>query len=288
MIKIFAILVAGTAAGFVAGSMTSSPAPQTAVSADAADYFDASAPVSERIAVLEQTVAAERDARLVLEEQITMLLEEIDRIDAEGPSVIAGDISTLVAERTRNEERAAAAATRREARRSMSDRERQVSRLTDGGFTPDRANAILDRTSELQWEIMQAQYQARSEGRRLDWGSLDANPNWRLRQELGDDEYARYLQAMGQPTSVRIESVYDSSPASRVGLQPGDEVLSYNGTRVFSTMELRSFATGGESSDDAVIEVLRNGATMQLTVPAGPMGVQVAGSRGTISTWRSN
>ncbi len=293
MIKVLGLLAAGLTAGlaggYLVGAGTSDAPPAAPASATpVATYFDESAPIDERLLALERTVAAEREARLVLEEQITLLLEDIDRIDASGPAIIAGEISELVAGREEAAEREAARSERRSARRSGSVRERQLSMLTDAGFAQNRAEAILDRSSELQWEAMQAQFEARSEGRSYNWADLETNPNWRLRQELGDDSYQQYLEAMGQPTEVTIQSVYESSPAARIGLEAGDRVLAYNGTRVFNTMELRALSAGQPAGGDAVIEVLRNGNRMQLSIPTGPMGVQVNGSRGTISTWRGN
>ena len=289
MIKILGVLAAGLAGGYLIGAAIAEAPPAAESSlTPVATYFDESAPVAERLQALERTVAAERDARLVLEEQIMLLLEEIDRIDADGPAVISGEISELVASREQTAEQDAARRERRTARRSGNVRDRQLGMLTDAGFAPNRAESILDRSSELQWEAMQAQFDARSEGRSYNWADLETNPNWRLRQELGDDDYQRFLEAMGQGTDVTIQNVYESSPAARIGLQAGDQVLPYNGTRVFNTMELRALSAGQPAGGDAVIEIMRNGNRMQLAIPTGPMGVQVNGSRGTISTWRGN
>lgn len=289
MIKILGVLAAGLAGGYLIGAAIAEAPPAAESSlTPVATYFDESAPVAERLQALERTVAAERDARLVLEEQIMLLLEEIDRIDADGPAVISGEISELVASREQTAEQDAARRERRTARRSGNVRDRQLGMLTDAGFAPNRAESILDRSSELQWEAMQAQFDARSEGRSYNWADLETNPNWRLRQELGDDDYQRFLEAMGQGTDVTIQNVYESSPAARIGLQAGDQVLAYNGTRVFNTMELRALSAGQPAGGDAVIEIMRNGNRMQLAIPTGPMGVQVNGSRGTISTWRGN
>ena len=289
MIKIVGVLAAGLAGGYLIGAATSdAPSEALVAPVPAAAYFDDTAPVTERLQALERIVAAERDARLVLEDQITLLLEEIDRIDASGPAVIEEQVAELVANRERAEEQQAARRESRGERRSGSMRDRQFAMLTEAGFAQDRAEAILDRSSELQWEAMQAQFEARSEGRSFNWADLETNPNWRLRQELGDDGYERYLAAMGQSTQVTIQGVYESSPAARIGLEAGDQVLAYNGTRVFNTMELRAMSAGQPAGNEAVIEILRNGNRMQLSIPTGPMGVQVNGSRGTISTWRGN
>lgn len=289
MIKILGVLAAGVVGGYLIGATTADVPPAAATRATpVVAYFDESAPVAERLRALEQTIAAERDARLVLEEQIMLLLEEIDRIDANGPAVIAGEVSELVANREQATERETARRERRAGRLSSNLREHQLGMLTDAGFAQNRAQAILDRSSELQWEAMQAQFEARSDGRSYNWADLETNPNWRLRKELGDDDYQRYLEAMGQGTQVTIQNVYESSPAARIGLQAGDQVLAYNGTRVFNTTELRALSAGQPAGGVAVVEIMRNGNRMQLTIPTGPMGVQVNGSRGTISTWRGN
>ena len=129
--------------------------------------------------------------------------------------------------------------------------------------------------SELQWELLQAGYEAQNGGANEFRPGLDANPEWRLRQEIGDTEYEQYLEAMGRPTEIGIMEVMASSPASRAGLEAGDVVVSYNGTRIFNSNELRTFAMGGEPGTDAVMEIMRNGTPMQVTLPAGPMGIQM-------------
>ncbi len=290
MLKTIALLVAGTALG--AGAMMFTAAGDRAGTDDAAggraqvpgavDYFDDSASVAERLATLERTVTEERNARLVLEEQITLLLEELDRLEAADEDTPPGS--------NRGDSRVATSSVQLPGggTRAQRYRARQLEQLTAAGFGASRAEAVLDRASELQWEIMQENYVARNEGRGTDWWSLDRDPNWRLRQEIGEDEYAEYLAALGQPTAVMISNVYDSSPASRVGLEPGDQIVAYNGTRVFTMTELRGMSVGGDASGDVVIDVVRDGTRMQLTLPAGPMGVQVSGSRGTISRGRSN
>jgi DNA-dependent RNA polymerase auxiliary subunit epsilon len=289
MLKMLGILAAGLAGGYVAATVTTSaPAEPAAPTPAAAMYFDDSLPVAERLQALELTVAAERDARQVLEEQIMLLLEEIERIDETGPEVLSGEIESLIGERNRANERRETRRANAVARRAGANREARLGLLTGAGFSPGEAAKILDRSSELQWEAMRAQYEARNEGRSFDWAGLESNPNWRLRQELGDADYERYLQAMGQSSAVTIQSVMESSPASRIGLEPGDQVVAYNGTRVFNTGELRALTAGRSAGGDVIIEILRDGNRMQLSIPPGPLGVQVNGARGTIGTWRGN
>jgi len=284
MLKLGAALITAVSGGFVAGFMVAespseppSELPAVLPDTSAAVYFDETAPIDDRLVELERVVAEERDARLVLEDQIAALIDEIDRIDASGPAVIASEVGELVAQRQRSEERAANGRRNRDpAQRAANFRDRQLDRLTAGGFAVDEAEQLLDRRSELQWELMQSQYEARRDGTTVDPRGLDRNLEWQFRQELGDSEYERYLEAMRQPSQVVVSSVFASSPASRIGLQPGDQILAYNGRRVFNTRELNAFTSSGE---DAVIDVMRNGTRLQLSVPAGPIGVQVRGSR---------
>jgi len=105
-----------------------------------------------------------------------------------------------------------------------------------------------------------------------------STPQGIMRQELGDDAYARYLEAQGQPTSIQISSVLEGSPGSTAGLQPGDALLSYNGKRVFDVVDLRRQTMQGNPGEDVVVEIERNGTRMQLTVPRGPIGITGSGA----------
>ena len=287
MLKLGAALITAVSGGVVAGFMLAEsssepPSGSSTVSPDAPAvvYFDETAPIDDRLAELERVVAEERDARFVLEDQITALIDEIERIDARGPAVIAPEVDELITQRLRSEERAASGRRNRDlVQRAASFRDQQLSRLTEAGFAIDAAERMLDRRSEMQWELLQSQYEAQQDGRSFDPRELDSNLDWRFRQELGDEEYERYLQAMRQPSRVMVSNVLATSPASRIGLQPGDQILAYNGRRVFNTRELNAFTNS--SGEDAVIDVVRNGTRLQLSVPAGPIGVQLRGARST-------
>ena len=285
MLKLGAALITAVSGGFVAGFMVaespseaSSGSSPVSPEASAVVYFDETAPIDDRLAELERVVAEERDARFVLEDQITALIDEIERIDARGPAVIAPEVDELVAQRQRSEERATSGRRNRDlAQRAASFRDQQLNRLTEGGFAIDAAERMLDRRSEMQWELLQSQYETQQDGGTFDPRDLDSNLDWRFRQELGDEEYERYLEAMRQPSRVMVSGVLATSPASRIGLKPGDQILAYNGRRVFNTRELNAFTNS--NGEDAVIDVVRDGTRLQLSVPAGPIGVQLRGAR---------
>lgn len=245
---------------------------------DTAAYIDSTAPIEERLAALERIIAEERNARLVLEDQLGMVFEELDEFDGEisrgGPAE-----EPAVAQRFSGPVVINAVPPEFDSRG-----EYIVSQLVDGGFAPDRANWIVERTEEYRWEMMQARYDATQSGESVDWTTL--NPWSRLRAELGDSEYERYLEATGQPTAVPVQSVMATSPASRAGLQPGDEIRSYNGQRVFNMGHLHRATMGAAPGTDVVVEIMRDGTPITLSLPAGPIGVstglweRVPGRRG--------
>jgi S1-C subfamily serine protease len=101
-----------------------------------------------------------------------------------------------------------------------------------------------------------------------------------LRKDLGDIEYEKYLKATGRPTEVRVMEVYATSNAERSGLKAGDEIVSYNGKRVFDPRELNTMTSQVAAGGSVTVEVKRNGQTMQVSVPAGPLGVSAGGGGG--------
>ncbi len=155
-------------------------------------------------------------------------------------------------------------------------RERQLDRLVRAGFTRERAEWIERRTQELQVQAMQAQYDAQRSGQQFRGVDMQAA----LRKEIGDAEYEQYLTAMNRPTRVQVMDVLASSVAERSGLQAGDQIVSYAGTRVFDMSELNSLTRQGMSGETVTVEVQRNGQTVQVQVPRGVLGVEGGGARG--------
>ena len=120
-------------------------------------------------------------------------------------------------------------------------------------------------------QALQAQYDAQRQGKPFDPGQTFGDSA--LRSDLGDADYERYLKAMGRPTSVAIQNVLASSPAERSGLKSGDEVLSYDGKRVFDLRDLNALTFEGTAGEPVTLSVRREGQTVQLTMPRGPLGV---------------
>ncbi|MDJ0910932.1 MAG: PDZ domain-containing protein [Woeseiaceae bacterium] len=271
-------LVAGIAIGSGLGGEESS-----GTAGETVAYIDSTAPIEERLAALERIISEERNARLVLEDQLNMIYEELDQYDEEIPrGGPAGEESAEVAVA-----QAGMAAIMGDSSQEFGSREEYLlNQLVEGGFSQDRADWIVERSAEFQWEAMQGRYEARQNGERFDWAELD--PTTRLRAEIGDAEYERYLEATGQPSIVSVQSVMATSPAERVGLQPGDEIRSYGGQRIFNVRDLQIATNSAAPGTNVVVEVMRNGSPVTVSMPAGPLGIQAGSSSGVPGWRRSN
>lgn len=255
--------------GFSAGDSAETFTPRTDASAE------------ERIAHLEQALAAQVDRARTLEGRIAGLEARLGNQAREGGPAAAranpiddAERAQRIAEmrgRFEQEGPVDQAAMRERAR------ERQLERFVEAGFTRERAEWVMRRTEELEVQAMQAQYEAQRSGQP---GAAPIDPQRALRSELGDAEYERLLTATGRPTQVQVLDVLASSSAERAGLQPGDQIVSYAGTRVFDTRELNALTREGSPGESVTVEVRRNGQTVQVQVPRGPLGVSSGGVRG--------
>jgi predicted metalloprotease with PDZ domain len=156
--------------------------------------------------------------------------------------------------------------------------ERRVARMVEGGFSEDEARRILEQESESAFKALQAVWEAQRNGEDVGLYTGEYDPQAIMRSEIGDAAYARYLEAQGQPTAIKITQVLGGSPGSTIGLRPGDQLISYGGDRVFSVNDLRKNTMQGDPGEDVVIEIQRDGTLIQLTVPRGPIGITGAGA----------
>lgn len=229
-----------------------------------------------RIADIERALAAQLDRSRTLEARIV----ELERLRGEAgngsrtPPAGAIDAERVaqVRDRLREEGGRPDPATLRERQR-----ERRLENLVGAGFTRERAEWIERRSEELEYQAMQAQFEAQRSGRP---GQAGMDVQRALRAELGDVDYERYLRGTGRPTEVQVLDVLASSAAERAGLQPGDQVVSYAGTRVFDMRELNTLTRDGNPGESVTMEIRRNGQTMQVQVPRGPLGLQGGAMRG--------
>jgi len=264
-------LVAGFAAAAIVLRATD-PGWTTQQSVVPASHFDETAATEERIRALEVAVSEERQARQLLEDELFVLFAEVERLEAS-----VGNLGNLRDDSDVDEVRSSIELQRFRDNRSASG---QRDSLIAAGLAPDRADWILRRESELRYEAMRARFEARNSGAPQDYFDAALNPESMLRAEIGDTDYEMYLEANNRPTAISISSVMASSPGESAGLQPGDQIINYNGQRIFSTWELAQHTMAGGGEGTVVIDLLRDGAPMQIVLPRGPIGVQVGRSRG--------
>ncbi len=240
-----------------------------------------SSSLAERLLSLEQLIAEEREARLYLEEQLDILIDEIDRIDSAGPRLYAEREAR--AQETREQR---SRPQQRDRTAMMRDYEqRRLDTFVSGGFSEDEARRVMELESLAQFKALQAAHDAQRSGEPLDIFSTRTEPQGILRAELGDSGYERYLEAQGQPTSIVVNQVMQGSPGSRAGLQAGDRIVSYNGERIFSVSELRMLTMQGNPGEDVIVEVDPDGMRMQLSLQRGPVGITGTGANPRMAGW---
>jgi hypothetical protein len=272
--KAIAAMVAGTVLTVAAGARWMSHEPAETVEAAhqpgeaaAALSFDQSLSLEARIRALEQAVSDERYARQVLQEELFILTGELETlVTNRQPDAASGRSASI--------EQVEAAPARPRRQEGAGGR---AERLVQAGFEPGQAEWILQRESQLQMEALQARYEAERTGDATNYFQSRTAASEALRNELGDAEYERYLAASGRPTSVAVSTVLESSPAQRAGLVPGDEIVSYDGKRIFSMSDLTRQTLEGQPGEQVVVDLRRDGVSMQVVVPRGPIGI--AGGR---------
>jgi len=258
--------------GFVAASWiyTADTEPEVVASTnEGTSSFDAGLPVEERIAALERAVSDERFARQLLQEEVFYLTAELEQIAGTNDIELAEESGAEAAADASPDSRR----SRSEERRYRNSLEGRIERLIEAGFLPSQASIIARRESELQMESLRTRYEAERSG--------DPDAFWRnrnassvtLREELGDADFERYLIANNRSTSITVSSVIESSPAQSAGLQPGDEIVRYDGERVFNISDLTRRTMDGAAGQNVIVDIMRNGNPMQIVMPRGPVGI---------------
>ncbi len=76
---------------------------------------------------------------------------------------------------------------------------------------------------------------------------------------------------MKKPAGALVSTVEKGGPADRAGLQPGDVILSYNGTGIERSSELPRLVGETKPGDKAKLRVWRGGAERELMVEVGEL-----------------
>lgn len=162
------------------------------------------------------------------------------------------------------------------AERDTAIAQRDTERLLAAGFAPERIDWINRRSDELRVEVAQGQYEAHLRGEAPGPGAVlpALMVENGLRAEMGDAEFERYMRALGKPTAVGVHGMLSGSPAAEAGLQVGDEIVAYDGARVFNRTEVRELSRQGTPGEYVTIDVRRDGQMIQVVMPRGPLGIE--------------
>ena len=154
-------------------------------------------------------------------------------------------------------------------------------RLVAAGFTRQQLAFVRKLQAEGQMAAIEMDDRARREGwvdtPRYYQESRDlASGTTAVRDALGDELYDRYLFASGSANRLAVGSIIESSPAEQAGFRPGDVIVRYGGENVYSNQQLIDLRSAGVRGEAVAVEILRDGQSLQLTIPRGPMGVSTA------------
>lgn len=275
-ISIIVVLAGGIAVAYLLPAAREPATARSALPADNVFADHSSLPVAERLAALERTIQEERQARQLLQEELVYLTEEVAALRQQ-----SDEPATMVRAGNNADEAQgdAAASLRRSRYENRDSQEYRVQRLVDAGISPDRAEWILQREAQIRLSLMEARYEAQRSGEASDYGAQQQAEMTAFRNELGSADYERYLEGTGRPTSVVVGSVLDTSPAQNVGIQPGDEIISYAGTRVYNMSDLNRAMLEGVAGETVTAQVVRDGVTLQVAIRRGPLGITAGRGR---------
>jgi hypothetical protein len=158
--------------------------------------------------------------------------------------------------------------------------ESRRSALAAAGVPAVEAEDIVRRLGHQELERLELRDRAiregwyRSERYREELRDMETQTP-RLREEIGELAYERYLFATGKPNRVRVTSVIEGSEAERAGLLPGDVIITYAESPMFNGSDVRGATTAGERGEMVPVQVMRGGSLTEAWLPRGPMGVRL-------------
>jgi hypothetical protein len=151
----------------------------------------------------------------------------------------------------------------------------RVTQLTSAGFTPERAQEIVRRESDLRRSSIEHEYAATGTIHPLNATSQAALER-KMRSWMGDSEYEKYLQATGRAIRIRVGDVEPDSVAANAGIVSGDEIRTYAGQRVFNLGDLNALMLQTPEGGMVRTTVVRGGQEMELYLTGGPLGISSA------------
>ena len=161
------------------------------------------------------------------------------------------------------------------ARFAAPDYDKAMERLSAAGFSAYDAEKIFAMEAEAQLRFVEAISLPDNRGSMLAQdiiGELGES----LRNYMGDYGYENYLKVKGLPTAVHVQRVAGGSVGQSAGLVQGDEIIRYDGSRVFDIQGLNRVVKSGEQGNLVAVEVVRSGKSILLELPRGTIGISSA------------
>ena len=159
-----------------------------------------------------------------------------------------------------------------------------VQTLIDAGIREEQAIWIQERLDEIELQQLYLRDRATREGwlnkpryhkERREYQTAVAE----LRGEVGDDTYDRLLYSLGRANRVVVRDTLQNSPAAQYGLQGGDQIIEYDGQRIFGSNELSTLVTQGSAGVMTLLRVKREGVIHDIYLPRGPLGIRMSSAR---------
>lgn len=97
----------------------------------------------------------------------------------------------------------------------------------------------------------------------------------RIRDEISDESYDKYLFYTGQSNRIAVSSVMLGSAAEQSGIHAGDVIVRYENEPLYSYRDLREATIQGERGEIIDLTVVRDGALITVSIPRGPLGVRL-------------
>ena len=263
----------------------------TVISTDSADP-QASAPVTDvaslkqELDLLRQQLADAEAERSQLAETVVGLNRQVADLESS-----ALNLASLASLQTADEQSLAGSSTNPDTGNRTGSRfpkpppaKSRYDSLLTAGVDVTLADDITARRSRYQLDRLELNDLATREG----WVDTDqyrerldelAAERVDLREELGDETYDAYLFNVGRNNRVMIESIIPGSVAEAAGAQVGDLIMSYADTRIYRVADVQETTRGGSRGESVEMTLEREGQSVTLSVPRGPLGVSLDGLR---------